>query len=89
MSIFEDWAGKSWRLTKSPQAPRCRRVAETTAMVDEEEPLLDQISLALADLRGGCGLSPRSKHLVAALVEAAAAELRPNATTLRLRRAAF
>ncbi|XP_052141386.1 uncharacterized protein LOC127761178 [Oryza glaberrima] len=67
--------------------------AETTAMVDEEEeeeePLPDQISLALAELRGGRGLSPRSKRLVAALVEAAAAELRPTATTLRLRRAAF
>ena len=25
MNIFEDWAGKSSRLTKSPQAPRCRR----------------------------------------------------------------
>jgi hypothetical protein len=24
-SIFKDWAGKSSRLTKSPQAPRCRR----------------------------------------------------------------
>jgi len=24
-SIFEDWAGKFLRLTKSPQAPRCRR----------------------------------------------------------------
>uniref|UniRef100_A0A0E0GF49 Uncharacterized protein n=1 Tax=Oryza nivara TaxID=4536 RepID=A0A0E0GF49_ORYNI len=65
--------------------------AEATAMVDEEEeePLPDQISLALAELRGGRGLSPRSKRLVAALVEAAAAELRPNAATLRLRRAAF
>uniref|UniRef100_A0A0E0CTC6 Uncharacterized protein n=1 Tax=Oryza meridionalis TaxID=40149 RepID=A0A0E0CTC6_9ORYZ len=64
--------------------------AEATAMVEEEEePLPDQISLALAELRGGRGLSPRSKRLVAALVEATAAELRPNATTLRLRRAAF
>uniref|UniRef100_A0A0E0BQY8 Uncharacterized protein n=1 Tax=Oryza glumipatula TaxID=40148 RepID=A0A0E0BQY8_9ORYZ len=26
MSIFENWAGKSRRLTKSPQAPRCRLV---------------------------------------------------------------
>ncbi|EEE63288.1 hypothetical protein OsJ_18098 [Oryza sativa Japonica Group] len=52
-------------------------------------PSWDQISLALADLRGGRGLSPRSKHLVAALVEAAAAKLHPNATTLRLCRAAF
>jgi hypothetical protein len=25
MSIFEDWAGKSSRLTKSLQAPRCRQ----------------------------------------------------------------
>ena len=25
MSIFEDWAGKSSRLTKSPEAPRCWR----------------------------------------------------------------
>lgn len=58
-------------------------------MVDEEEPLLDQISLALADLHGSRGLSPRSKHLVAALVEAAAAEVHPNATTLRLRHAAL
>jgi hypothetical protein len=24
-SIFEDWVGKSSRLTKSPHAPRCRR----------------------------------------------------------------
>uniref|UniRef100_A0A0E0K745 Uncharacterized protein n=1 Tax=Oryza punctata TaxID=4537 RepID=A0A0E0K745_ORYPU len=63
-----------------------------TAMVEEEEeeePLPDQISLALAELRGGRGLSPRSKRLVAALVEAAAAEVYPTATTLRLRRAAF
>ena len=25
MSIFEDWAGKSLKLTRSPQTPRCRR----------------------------------------------------------------
>uniref|UniRef100_A0A0E0A1B2 Uncharacterized protein n=1 Tax=Oryza glumipatula TaxID=40148 RepID=A0A0E0A1B2_9ORYZ len=34
MSIFEDWAGKSWRLTKSPQAARCRQ----SGMHREHEP---------------------------------------------------
>ncbi|XP_015690650.1 uncharacterized protein LOC107303883 [Oryza brachyantha] len=67
---------------------------ETTEMVeveeeDEEEPLPDQNKLALPELQGGHGLSPRSKRLVSAVLADLAAGLNPTATTLRLRRAAF
>ncbi|KAF0934595.1 hypothetical protein E2562_025680 [Oryza meyeriana var. granulata] len=61
---------------------------DSSAMI-EEAPLPDELKLVLAELHGDRDLSPRSKRLVAALVEAATAELRPTATTLRLRRASF
>jgi hypothetical protein len=61
--------------------------ADSTA--DSEAPLPEQISLVLSELHGASGLSPRSKRLLAALAEAATAELTPSATATRLRRAAF
>uniref|UniRef100_J3LIL0 Uncharacterized protein n=1 Tax=Oryza brachyantha TaxID=4533 RepID=J3LIL0_ORYBR len=60
---------------------------ETNEMVEEEEPLPDQVNLALAELHGGRGLSPRSKRLIADVLELLAAERNPTATTLRLRAA--
>jgi hypothetical protein len=56
--------------------------ADSTA--DSEAPLPEQISLVLSELHGASGLSPRSKRLLAALAEAATAELTPSATASRL-----
>uniref|UniRef100_A0A0D9VMW8 Uncharacterized protein n=1 Tax=Leersia perrieri TaxID=77586 RepID=A0A0D9VMW8_9ORYZ len=69
-------------------------VADSTVMainVEEKDPLPEQITLALAELHADHALSPRSRRLVTALVEAAAAaELcSSTATAARLRRAAF
>ncbi|KAG8072985.1 hypothetical protein GUJ93_ZPchr0006g43721 [Zizania palustris] len=65
-------------------------LAEVVAPADStEEPLPEQINLVLAELHGARDLSPRSKRLLAALAEVAAAELSSTATALRLRRAAF
>lgn len=63
--------------------------APTDSTADSEEPLPEYIELVLAELQGADGLSPRSKRLIAALAEVAAAELTPTATSRRLRRAAF
>ncbi|CAM0943219.1 unnamed protein product [Alopecurus aequalis] len=58
---------------------------------DTEGPLLTEMELVLAELRGARGLTPRSKRLLAALAETASAELsyNPSAAALRMRRAAF
>ncbi|TVU27627.1 hypothetical protein EJB05_19122, partial [Eragrostis curvula] len=61
--------------------------ADSTA--DSDAPLPEQINLVLSELHAASGLSPRSKRLLAALAEAATAELTPTATARRLRRAAF
>ncbi|KAK3159530.1 hypothetical protein QOZ80_2AG0151210 [Eleusine coracana subsp. coracana] len=61
--------------------------ADSTA--DTEAPLPEQISLVLSELHAARGMSPRSKRLLAALAEAATAELTPTVTSRRLRRAAF
>lgn len=52
---------------------------------DVEGPVLTEMELVLAELRGASGLSARSRRLLAALAEAAADEL----DALRTRRAAF
>ncbi|XP_051191646.1 uncharacterized protein [Lolium perenne] len=68
--------------------------ADSTAAVaaaDAEGPVLTGMELVLAELRHARGLTPRSKRLLAALAEAASAELShdPTAAALRTRRAAF
>ncbi|KQK01445.1 uncharacterized protein LOC100826462 [Brachypodium distachyon] len=69
-------------------------VTEVAAVADSEQapPFpLTEMELVIAELRGARGLTPRTKRLVDALVEVAAAELDPNPTAaaLRLRRAGF
>ena len=63
-------------------------VAQVPALAGSA-PLPVEIRVVLAELHGASGLSPRSKRLLAALIEAAAFELAPSATAHRLRRAAF
>uniref|UniRef100_A0A0A8ZIQ7 Uncharacterized protein n=1 Tax=Arundo donax TaxID=35708 RepID=A0A0A8ZIQ7_ARUDO len=74
-------------VTTSAESCVTEVVADSTA--DSDAPLPEQINFVLAELHAASGLSPRSKRLVAALAEAAVAELTPTATARRLRRAAF
>ncbi|CAD6241585.1 unnamed protein product [Miscanthus lutarioriparius] len=73
-----------------------RADSATDTEADADAALPEDISHALAELRGAGGLSPRSKRLLIALAEAAALELAASAAAaattaqrLRLRRASF
>jgi hypothetical protein len=58
-SIFEDYAGKSSRLTKSPQAPRCRRkrrlpLKAQTSLNSEKFAPMESQTQELRCYRGSC-----------------------------------
>ena len=76
-------------LLADAQVP-ARADSATDTEADADAALPEDISHALAELRGAGGLSPRSKRLLIALAEAAALELATTtARRLRLRRAGF
>uniref|UniRef100_A0A0D9VMZ0 Uncharacterized protein n=1 Tax=Leersia perrieri TaxID=77586 RepID=A0A0D9VMZ0_9ORYZ len=85
ISAAPEDASDSSALTEVAAAP-----ADPSEMVVKvDEPLPEQITLALAELHAGRGLSPASNRLVTALVDAVATELSSTATAVRLRRALF
>jgi hypothetical protein len=67
-SIFEECAGKSSRLTKSPQAPRCRRErrlplkAQTPLNLEKFAPTRSRTQ-DLKCYRGSCMLLQHNNHL--------------------------